>query len=436
MLTPSQRHPSRSLRRGLLAGLAGLAGLALGPAAGAQTLPIADAGEDQTIPCAPATGAEVVLDGSGSSDPDDPLAVLTYTWTGDALGVGVSVDGPTPTVTLPAGVHVLTLTVDDGVDGTATDDVTITVTADTEPPSLVLSTTALQMWPPNHKHRAIEAASLVASVTDACDTELSADDVVFVRGTSDEAEDGTGDGSTLDDLLFGEGCSTAYVRSERAGPQDGRVYELTLGVADGAGLTSEAVVTVSVPHSRGKKGTAVDSGDALVVEGECGPVDLCPAEPSDACEDAGEAEVTLREGARGGSLRWKAKGFAATDDDVADDGADYQLCIYLDDGVTPVLADDPAAPASGWKAGKGGKRFHGKKAGPHAGLTRAQLHAKKGAGALAVGASGDELTLPPLPIPDGTAVTLQLVDSEGDCLESSFDEPVVNDEGEYKAATE
>jgi hypothetical protein len=414
-LAPSIQKLSRSLR---LAALGGLAALALGPSAGAQTLPIADAGDDQT----------------GSSDPDDPLAVLTYTWTGDALPAPV--DGAMPTVSLLPGVHTLTLTVDDGVDGTATDEVVVTVVADTEPPTLVLATAALEMWPPNHKYRTIEAADVVASVSDTCDTELSADDVVFVRGTSDEAEDGTGDGSTLDDILFGEGCASAYVRSERAGPQDGRVYELTLSVQDGAGLASEAVLTVSVPHDRGKKGAAVDSGDAYEVAGECGPVDLCPAEPAEDCEDAGEASVTLRSGKQGSSLRWKARGFAAAEGDFEDDGDDYQLCVYTDDGVTAVLADDPAAPAGGWKHGKGSMHFQGRKGGPHAGLANAKLGAKKGKGALKVTASGDDLELPALPLAQGTTLTLQLRDSDGECVGSDFDAPDVNEDDRLEADTE
>ena len=422
-------------RSAFVAACAALAAGALATAANAQTLPIADAGDDQSIPCAPAAGAEVTLDGTGSSDPDDPLAVLTYTWTGPALGVGVSVDGPTPVVVLPPGVHVLTLTVDDAVDGTATDDVTVTVVADTEPPSIVLSTSALEMWPPNHKYRAIEAADVVESVSDACDTGLSLANVVFARGTSDEAEDGTGDGSTLDDILFGEGCSTAYLRSERAGPQDGRVYELTVSVQDAAGLGAEALLTVSVPHSRGKKGTAVDSGDAYEVVGECGPVEICPPEPSETCEDGGEASVSLSEGKKGASLRWKAHGFAAESSDFEDDGADYQLCIYTDDGVTAVLADDPAAPAGGWKGGHGHMHFHGRKAGPNAGVGSARLGAKKGAGKLAVSASGDDLTLPTLPLADGTTLTLQLHDSSGGCLGSDFDAPSKNDADEYEAET-
>jgi len=422
-----------------LAALAGLAALALAPRAGAQTLPVANAGPDQTLPCAPAAGAQVVLDGTASTDPDDPLAVLTYTWTSDeALGVGVSVDGAMPTVTLLPGVHTLTLTVDDGVDGTATDDVMVTVVADTEPPTLTLSTSAMELWPPNHKYHQIDVADVVASVSDTCDTGLSAADVIFTRGTSDEAEDGTGDGSTLEDILLGEGCTSAFVRAERAGPQDGRVYELTLSVQDAAGLSSEpAVLTVSVPHDRGKKGAAVDSGDAYEVTGDsCGPVDLCPPEPADDCEDAGQASVSLHDGAKGASLRWKAKGFAATEDDFADDGSDYQLCVYTDDGATAVLASDPAAPASGWKHGKGSMHFQGRRGGPHAGLASAKLAAKKGAGALKVGASGDDLSLPSLPLSQGTTLSLQLVGSDGSCVGSDFDSPSVNDDDQLEAETD
>ena len=83
--------------------------------------PVADAGSDQLVTVAPGNTAMVTLDGSGSFDPDgDPL---TFTWTnsfGTVLGV-------TPTVPLAAGVHIITLTVDDGKGGTDTDTVEITV---------------------------------------------------------------------------------------------------------------------------------------------------------------------------------------------------------------------------------------------------------------------------------------------------------------------
>lgn len=87
---------------------------------GCNELPVVEAGADQVIECAGPSGASVILNGSGSSDPDgDPLA---YTWT----WAGGSAEGVNPTVSLPLGTTVVTLTVSDG-ESTATDTVNITV---------------------------------------------------------------------------------------------------------------------------------------------------------------------------------------------------------------------------------------------------------------------------------------------------------------------
>ena len=94
-----------------------------------NTPPIADAGADQTVECTSPSGAEVLLNGTASSDSDgDPL---TFTWTGP-FG---TVDGPTPSVRLPLGSHGITLSVSDGRGGSATDSVTVAV-ADTTPPEV------------------------------------------------------------------------------------------------------------------------------------------------------------------------------------------------------------------------------------------------------------------------------------------------------------
>ncbi len=83
--------------------------------------PIVDAGPDQSIEQADASGAQVTLDGTGSSDPDnDPL---TYVWTGP-FG---NATGHTPTVTMPPGVNVVYLVVNDGTIDSEPDAVTITV---------------------------------------------------------------------------------------------------------------------------------------------------------------------------------------------------------------------------------------------------------------------------------------------------------------------
>src|SRR5262245_12223506 len=217
------------------------AALFLGAGPRAQTPPVPRAAEAQSLRWAPAAGQQVRLPGELSSDPDDPLAVLTYTWTSASLAVPVT--GATPTVLLPPGVHTLTLTVDDGIDGTATDDVQVTVVADTEPPQLTLSATPVELWPPNHKYHALMASDFVMSASDSCDVAVGPDAAHFVSGTSDEADDGQGDGNTSADIAFEDGCGAALVRSERAGSGDGRVYQLTIALQDGAGNATSGVVT-------------------------------------------------------------------------------------------------------------------------------------------------------------------------------------------------
>ncbi len=91
--------------------------------------PVADAGADQTAECSGPAGSSITLDGSGSTDPDGDA--LTYTWSG-SFG---SATGETAAVALPLGTYTITLTVDDGNGGIATDDVVVTV-ADTTAPDV------------------------------------------------------------------------------------------------------------------------------------------------------------------------------------------------------------------------------------------------------------------------------------------------------------
>ena len=93
-------------------------------AAAAQVEPVANAGPDQEIPCAPASGVEVMLDGSGSTGDS-----LTYSWTDGTE----TVTGVMPTLTLLPDdeAYTFTLTVTDGAGAISDpDEVIIFVDAD------------------------------------------------------------------------------------------------------------------------------------------------------------------------------------------------------------------------------------------------------------------------------------------------------------------
>ena len=382
--------------------------------------------------------AEVTLDGSLSSNPDDPGAVLIYTWSGPFLG-DTTLDGETATLTPPAGIFTFTLVVENEI-GEVSDpaDVEITV-GDGSPPTITLATDAFDLWPPNHKYHVLDSADLVESVIDACGDEVPAQDVSFEQVTSDEPDNSNGDGNTTDDILFAYGCSSVLLRAERRGGGDGRVYEGLLSAGDASGNLGQAVVTVSVPKSRGNNKEAVDSGDVLVVDASpeaCLMVDLCPPEPALDCVESSEgATLSLASGSRGDGLSFSARGFSVDSLDLGqgDAGTDYQLCLYVDDGVAASLESEPAAPSGeGWKSSGKGQSFRAKGVARGAGLK--QLALRSSGTGTQVKAKGEGVTLPQLPLADGSTVIVQLHGSDGSCLETQFDgEPKANTEKRYKA---
>jgi uncharacterized repeat protein (TIGR01451 family) len=104
--------------------------------------PTANAGPDQTASAGASCRAIVTLNGTASTDLDGDA--LTYTWTADNLlpppillapadPSSGTVTGPTPAGPLPLGTHTITLTVNDGHGGTASDTVVVTVRDVTAP---------------------------------------------------------------------------------------------------------------------------------------------------------------------------------------------------------------------------------------------------------------------------------------------------------------
>jgi hypothetical protein len=286
--------------------------------------PVANAGEDQTVECTSTLGASVVLDGTGSYDPDSDT--LSYLWT----GVFGTETGPTPNVTVPLGANSVTLTVDDGNGASDTDSVEITVVDTTAPtvdagpdvtleatspdgapfdvstqvtasdacgsvglsespvpasyplgstvvtvtatdgrgnsasdtmtvtvvdtmaPDLEVTVTPTILWPPNHDMVPIDWTYVVSDVADPSPLV----DLVHVQSdegdgvdTFDPAFDVTefvsrkgGDIQLVDGQLF--------LRAERAGNSDGRVYTLTFQATDASGNSTTVTKTVVVPHNQ------------------------------------------------------------------------------------------------------------------------------------------------------------------------------------------
>ena len=87
-------------------------------------------------------------------------------------------------------------------------------------------------------------------------------DRIFVTAvTSDEADNGRGDGNTEADINLLDDF-TVELRSERQGGGDGRVYRIEYETDDGETGACE----IHVPHDQGPFGGAVDSGEANRVD--------------------------------------------------------------------------------------------------------------------------------------------------------------------------
>jgi hypothetical protein len=290
--------------------------------------PVANAGPDQFVEQTSTLGANVVLDGSASVDPNNDTLSFLWNWTGG------SATGVSPTVFLPAGNTTITLTVSDGLlnatdavnvvvrdttppvvntgadltveqeshagtkvvlNGTATDAVSsrfnftwsengvvlaaasnVTSTSlaytfnlgnhtvilkatdqagnvgsndvivrviDTTPPKINATATPDTLWPPNHKYVEVK---ICATAYDICDPSPT---ISFVSITSNEPDNGLGDGDTANDIVIVNDF-TFNLRAERSGTGSGRIYTITYKATDVSGNFAAVSVNVEVPHNK------------------------------------------------------------------------------------------------------------------------------------------------------------------------------------------
>ena len=204
--------------------------------------PVANAGADIAAECAGVPTA-AQLDGSGSSDPDGDE--ITYAWSAD----GIEFDDASAAITtgyFPLGETTVTLTVSDEEPLSDSDETVVTI-VDTTPPTIDYTQTVTELWPPNHNMAtAIEGIS----ATDACGGDI----VLNVTVSSDE--DGMGGaGNTEEDwdvITADDGSQSVALRAERSGNGDGREYTVVVTATDASGNSTEQMLTVAVPLSKGK----------------------------------------------------------------------------------------------------------------------------------------------------------------------------------------
>jgi hypothetical protein len=155
-----------------------------------------------------------------------------------------------------------------GVGSPSTATGTITNTPDSGAPTITLIPNVnMTLWPPNHQYESIAVTDFVASASDSCDPTVNINSVYILKITSDEAENGNGDGNTNNDIVIGATCKTAQLRSERQGNGDGRVYTITFKVKDSVGNFTTATAKVTV--RKNPNSPAVDSGVAYTVNSIC-----------------------------------------------------------------------------------------------------------------------------------------------------------------------
>jgi hypothetical protein len=139
---------------------------------------------------------------------------------------------------------------------------------DTESPTITLNGNVVTLWPPNHRYETVEISDLVSGASDNCDAGVGLSSVSISQVTSDEVQNGNGDGNTLNDIVIASDCKSVQLRSERSGNGNGRVYTITFKVSDTAGNTATATAKVTVPKSQNGS-AAVDDGPQYTVLGGC-----------------------------------------------------------------------------------------------------------------------------------------------------------------------
>ncbi len=143
-----------------------------------------------------------------------------------------------------SGTDTFTYVAKDGAEAySAPATVTLTVTASNLPPVCSATVSPALLWPPNHK-------KVYVTLSGITDPEGGALTIHFTSILQDEPTNGPGQGNTMQDGGIEANGTKAWVRAERSGTGDGRVYLISYTATDPAGASCTGQVTVGVPHDQ------------------------------------------------------------------------------------------------------------------------------------------------------------------------------------------
>jgi hypothetical protein len=172
---------------------------------------------------------------------------VNYNASADDVASGLASFACTPAAgsLFPIGATAVNCTATDNAGLAATGMFTITVN-DTIPPVITATTPSVNsLWPPNHQ-------MVPLNVTVAATDNLGPAPVCSVSSvTSNEPQDGLGDGDTPNDWLLTGGL-TLQLRAERAGRGAGREYTISIRCVDGSGNLATSSTIVAVPKSQSR----------------------------------------------------------------------------------------------------------------------------------------------------------------------------------------
>ena len=199
---------------------------------------------DPALTCPPPAVAECT--GNNGVLKTDPQLAAFFAGASatDACDASIPINNNAPNL-IPLGNNNITFTGTDDSSNTGMCAAIISV-VDTTLPTISVSVTPPDVFPPNHKMFDVTATVVV---NDTCDPNPA---VTLTSITSNEPANGNGDGNTEPDVEgaeLGTADFSFQLRAERSGDGSGRIYTITYTVTDGSGNAVSASAQVIVPHS-------------------------------------------------------------------------------------------------------------------------------------------------------------------------------------------